>query len=110
MIEHPFGWLSLLPPIVAIVLAIATRKVVASLFAGVFVGALVIQFGGGTSVDVIGGSSQVISSTFSEHLWSSLISPDKLHVFAFTMLMGDDVPSRRAFIEDNALNVRNLDV
>ena len=28
----------------------------------------------------------------------------------FSMLMGDDVPTRRSFIEDNALNVSNLDV
>ncbi len=28
----------------------------------------------------------------------------------FSMLMGEDVPSRRAFIEDNALNVSHLDV
>lgn len=28
----------------------------------------------------------------------------------FTMLMGEDVPSRRAFIEDNALNTSHLDV
>lgn len=28
----------------------------------------------------------------------------------FSMLMGEDVPSRRAFIEDNALNVSSLDV
>ena len=28
----------------------------------------------------------------------------------FSMLMGEDVPSRRAFIEDNALNVSYLDI
>lgn len=40
-----FGFLSLLPPLVAIVLAVATRRVVLPLAAGVAVGAVVLAFG-----------------------------------------------------------------
>ncbi len=40
-----YGFVSLLPPLVAIVLAVATRKVVLPLAAGVAVGALVLAFG-----------------------------------------------------------------
>ena len=36
MLEHPYGPLSLVPPVAAIVLAITTRRVVLSLLAGIF--------------------------------------------------------------------------
>lgn len=79
MEPHPYGWLSLLPSLVAIVLAIATRRVVLSMFLGIFVGALVTNGGNPFSA---------VSDTFVLHLWTSLIEEDRLHVFAFTVLMG----------------------
>ena len=58
------------------------------------------------------------------HLWDTTMNPvnrslqvvdlDELRIVeiesAFTTLMGDEVEPRRQFIEQNALNVRNLDV
>src|SRR5258706_6607045 len=56
-----------------------------------------------------------------EQLWSTTMNPEtrtllsvKLEDIAecetiFTTLMGEDVESRRKFIEDNALDVKNLD-
>ncbi len=79
MVEHPHGWWSLLPPVVAIVLAIATRRVVLSLLLGVFAGALVLAKG---------NPFVAVATTASEHLWPALADEDKLHVFAFTTLMG----------------------
>ncbi len=79
MNDHPYGWLSLLPPLIAIVLAIATRRVVLSLVVGIFAGALVTT--GGNIL-------QAVSDTWEIHLWRTLIEPDRLRVFSFTLMMG----------------------
>src|SRR5690554_5506323 len=40
-----YGWLSILPPLVAITLAFITKNVVLSLFIGIFSGAFILQLG-----------------------------------------------------------------
>ncbi len=79
MIEHPFGWLSLLPPIVAILLAIVTQRVVLSLLVGVFAGGFVLEHG---------NPLPAVSNTLTIQLWPTLADVSKLKLFAFTLLMG----------------------
>ncbi len=57
-----------------------------------------------------------------EQLWSTTMDPERRSMMkvsvtdaeqadqVFTVLMGDNVQSRKSFIQDNALNVRNLDI
>ena len=44
------GWLSLLPPVIAIVLALKTKEVYSSLFIGFFSGMLIYAFAGGKTI------------------------------------------------------------
>ncbi len=79
MEPHPYGWLSLAPPVVAIVLAIATRRAVLSLLAGIFCGALITT--GWQPLTALYDTCEI-------HLWPTFINPGKLRVFSFTLLMG----------------------
>lgn len=79
MSDHPYGWLSLAPPLAAIVLAIATRRILLSLLAGIFLGALVMARG-----DAWLALDQMLET----HLWQTFVDEGKLRVFSFTLLMG----------------------
>lgn len=70
---------SLLPPLVAIGLAIVTRRVVVSLIAGVFLAALILEAGNPLVAMVTAGRS---------FFGPSLFDFDHLRVFAFTLMMG----------------------
>jgi Na+/H+ antiporter NhaC len=77
--DASYGWWSLLPPVAAIVLAIATRRVVLSLAVGVLTGAMILAGG---------NPGRAIPAMFEEHLWANLIDESHLRVFVFTTLMG----------------------
>jgi len=78
-LDHPYGWLCLIPPLLAILLAITTRRVVLSLLAGLFAGCLVTA----------GGNPLVaIPDLLQQQLWATLVDESKLYVAFFTLLMG----------------------
>lgn len=76
---HPYGALSLLPTVVAIILAVITRRLITSLLIGIYAGALLtVQF----------HPLRALGEFWETHLWSTLIDPERLRVFSFTLLMG----------------------
>ena len=79
MPPHPYGWLSLVPPVVAIALAIITRRAAVSLVVGIFFGAV---------ITAQGNFFTAVYDTLAVHLWPTLVDEGKLRVFAFTLLMG----------------------
>ncbi len=73
------GILSILPPLLAIVLALLLRQVIVSLFAGVWLGAIFV-FG----YDPLGGFLRVLD----HYIINALADPDHMSIVAFTMLFG----------------------
>ncbi|MEX0867231.1 MAG: Na+/H+ antiporter NhaC family protein, partial [Pirellulales bacterium] len=77
--DHPYGFWSLVPPLVAITLAIATRRVVVSLFIGLLLGAAILADGSPLATLVI---------LSRDLLWGAIADVAHLQVFAFTLTMG----------------------
>ena len=73
------GWLSLLPPLVAIVLALVFREVVLSLFFGVWFGALLIANWNPITATMISVDRFVVEG---------LADTDKISIVVFSLLLG----------------------
>ncbi|MDG2407431.1 MAG: Na+/H+ antiporter NhaC family protein [Pirellulales bacterium] len=77
-IEH-YGYWSVLPPLIAVVLAMLTRRIILALFAGVFAACLILSSG---------NPLKAVIRCVSEDLFNSLFKVEHLQVFAFTLLVG----------------------
>jgi Na+/H+ antiporter NhaC len=73
------GWLSILPPLVAIALALLLRQVVISLFAGIWVGAVIVF-----DYNVIGGIFRVLD----HFIVKALSETSHVQILLFSMLFG----------------------
>ncbi|GIW94203.1 MAG: membrane protein [Pirellulaceae bacterium] len=78
MATHDFGAWSLVPPVLAILLAIVTRRVLLSLLAGIVLGAWMLD----------PQPAAFLVRLAEGLLWSNLQEEGHLRVFCFTLLMG----------------------
>jgi len=73
------GWLSIIPPLLAIILALWIRQVIVALFAGIYVGLLFIY-----NFDPFTALLRLIDT----NLFNVLIDPDHMYIILFTLLIG----------------------
>lgn len=83
-----YGAMSLLPPLVAIVLAILTRRVVVPLSLGVFVGAYLLTPSDAPWWRPISEFTGAIWVSITDGDWSSLENADHKLAFSFSLLLG----------------------
>jgi Na+/H+ antiporter NhaC len=73
------GWLSLLPPLIAILIALITRQVLVALFVGIWIGAVIMY-------DYNPLSGFLYSLT--EYIAKAPTDPDKMAIIVFTFALG----------------------
>lgn len=78
------GWMSLLPPLLAIILALLFREVMSALFVGILTGALIISCYADGLAGIIPGFLSVIDN----YILNSLNDADHLSVIVFSTLIG----------------------
>ena len=81
------GWLSILPPLIAILLALIFKEVISSLFIGIFIGAATLGF----YTDGISGIFGAFLTVLDHYILSALVNTDHLSVILFSVLIGSVV-------------------
>ena len=76
------NWISVMPPVIAIALALWSKQVIPALFAGVWMGAWTIN--GGNLKALWTG----LLDTFQVYILGALADPDKAAVILFSMMVG----------------------
>ncbi len=79
-------WLSILPPIVAITMALLTREVLSSLFVGIFTGTFIMSlYDGNVAGEAFGKGLLRVVDTY---IIGALNEPDHIMIIVFTLLIG----------------------
>ena len=79
-------WMSILPPMVAIVMALLIKEVMSSLFVGILTGTfLMAYYGGASPAAALGGGILRVVDTY---VVGSLFDADHVTIIVFTMLIG----------------------
>lgn len=79
-------WMSILPPLVAIVMALLIKEVISSLFVGILTGTfLMALYGGASPASALGGGLLRVVDTY---VVGSLFDADHVTIIVFTLLIG----------------------
>ena len=79
-------WMSILPPLVAIVMALLIKEVISSLFVGILTGAfLMALYGGAGPAEALGGGLLRVVDTY---VVGSLYDADHVTIIVFTLTIG----------------------
>lgn len=78
-------WLSVFPPLIAILMALIFREVIVSLFMGIFFGAAALgYFQSGSVAGIFSGFLDVVE----KYVITSITDPDHVSIIVFSMLIG----------------------
>ena len=86
-VEGPMPlWMSILPPLVAIVMALLIKEVISSLFVGILTGTfLMAYYGGASPANALGGGLLRVVDTY---VVGSLFDADHVTIIVFTLIIG----------------------